>query len=157
MVDLDSYAGKTIQLRFRLGADNGGGAEGWYVDDASLKSCVPAGPEYGVLLSPALAAQVAGPGQSAEYTLTLTNTGSVEDTFSFSGSGSGWTVTLPGPVTLAAGAHADVTVSVTPLAGAMGTDVLTVTVTSLADGTKTDSSVLTTTALAPVYIPFILR
>jgi len=31
--DLDAYAGHSLQLRFRFGSDNGGGQEGWYVDD----------------------------------------------------------------------------------------------------------------------------
>ena len=35
-VNLTAYAGETVQFRFRFGSDQGGGAEGWYVDDLVL-------------------------------------------------------------------------------------------------------------------------
>jgi hypothetical protein len=34
--DLGDYNGATVQFRFRFGSDNGGGAEGWYIDDLVL-------------------------------------------------------------------------------------------------------------------------
>lgn len=40
-VNLDSYAGHTVQLRFRFGSDNGGGREGWYIDDITLIGLPP--------------------------------------------------------------------------------------------------------------------
>ncbi|MBU1707767.1 immune inhibitor A, partial [bacterium] len=36
IVDLDSYAGQDIQLRYRFGSDAGGTNEGWYVDDVLI-------------------------------------------------------------------------------------------------------------------------
>ncbi len=41
VVDLNNYAGQTVQLRFRLGTGNVGSAEGWYVDDITVQSCIP--------------------------------------------------------------------------------------------------------------------
>lgn len=44
VVDLTSYAGQTVQFRFRLGTDSTVGRvpDGWYIDDVSVQSC--AGP-----------------------------------------------------------------------------------------------------------------
>jgi hypothetical protein len=35
-VELASFAGQSIQLRYRFGSDNATGYEGWYVDDISI-------------------------------------------------------------------------------------------------------------------------
>ncbi|MBU1936994.1 immune inhibitor A, partial [bacterium] len=35
-VELNAYAGQSIQLRYRFGSDIGGGYEGWYVDDIQI-------------------------------------------------------------------------------------------------------------------------
>ncbi len=36
LVSLADYAEETVQFRFRFGSDQGGGAEGWYIDDLSI-------------------------------------------------------------------------------------------------------------------------
>ena len=36
LFDLSALAGETAQFRFRFGSDNGGGDEGWYIDDFTL-------------------------------------------------------------------------------------------------------------------------
>ena len=41
VVDLDSYVGQDIQLRYRFGSDAGGGNEGWYVDDILITGFGP--------------------------------------------------------------------------------------------------------------------
>jgi hypothetical protein len=45
IVDLRSFAGKTVVIRFRFGSDQSGSAPGWYVDDVALNgnlvSCSP--------------------------------------------------------------------------------------------------------------------
>jgi hypothetical protein len=45
VVDLSSFAGKTVTIRFRIGTDQDGKGLGWYVDDVSLRgervSCTP--------------------------------------------------------------------------------------------------------------------
>lgn len=40
VVQLSPYKGKTVQFRFRLGTGISGAAEGWYIDDVSVQSCV---------------------------------------------------------------------------------------------------------------------
>ena len=40
VADLGNYAGQTVLLRFRLGSGNSGSAEGWYLDDVKVQSCV---------------------------------------------------------------------------------------------------------------------
>lgn len=46
VVDLSSYAGKTVTIRFRIGTDADGKGLGWYIDDVRLRgdrvSCTPA-------------------------------------------------------------------------------------------------------------------
>ncbi len=41
IVDLDAYAGQTVQFRFRLATDSSVSREGWYVDDLALQACLP--------------------------------------------------------------------------------------------------------------------
>ncbi|MFY9607865.1 MAG: S8 family serine peptidase [Blastocatellia bacterium] len=45
VVDLSSYAGKTVAIRFRIGTDQTGKGLGWYIDDVSLRGeraiCTP--------------------------------------------------------------------------------------------------------------------
>ena len=45
VVDLSSYAGKTVTIRFRIGTDVDGKGLGWYIDDVTLRgervSCTP--------------------------------------------------------------------------------------------------------------------
>ena len=38
IVDLRSYAGQTVKIRFRMASDNGTSGQGWYVDDIILRS-----------------------------------------------------------------------------------------------------------------------
>ena len=37
VVDLSSFAGKTVTIRFRIGTDTDGKGLGWYIDDVSLR------------------------------------------------------------------------------------------------------------------------
>lgn len=39
IVDINDYAGQTVQFRFRLGTDGASGDEGWYIDDVTVQSC----------------------------------------------------------------------------------------------------------------------
>ena len=45
VVDLSSFAGKTVTIRFRIGTDQDGKGLDWYIDDVSLRgdrvSCAP--------------------------------------------------------------------------------------------------------------------
>jgi len=40
LVDLNAWAGETVKLRFRLATDSSVGAEGWYIDDIGVTSCM---------------------------------------------------------------------------------------------------------------------
>ena len=40
VVEMKDFAGKTVSFRFRMGSGREGGAEGWYMDDFSLQTCV---------------------------------------------------------------------------------------------------------------------
>jgi hypothetical protein len=122
--------------------------------------------EYGVDLSPATAAAFGEPGETVEYTLTITNTGNVADTFSLMATGNEWDVDLPDDVELGAGESATFTVEVTiPMDAEDGDmDTVTVTATSMGDPDESASSELTTTAeVEPepegtvLYLPFIIR
>jgi hypothetical protein len=37
IVNLNAYIGQVVKIRFRVGADNGTGAGGWYIDDVTLQ------------------------------------------------------------------------------------------------------------------------
>ncbi len=39
VVDIDAWAGDTVQFRWRLGSDSAAGNEGWYIDDVFVQSC----------------------------------------------------------------------------------------------------------------------
>ena len=39
IVDLNAYAGQTVQFRFRLGTDNSVSKPGWNIDDVAVRSC----------------------------------------------------------------------------------------------------------------------
>ncbi|HSM50641.1 MAG TPA: hypothetical protein VLA75_04495, partial [Thermoanaerobaculia bacterium] len=39
IVDVDAYAGQTVQFRFRLGSDTSASREGWYIDDVKVQAC----------------------------------------------------------------------------------------------------------------------
>ena len=41
VVDVDTYAGETVQFRFRLGTDSSVSHPGWDIDDLWVQSCVP--------------------------------------------------------------------------------------------------------------------
>ncbi len=41
VVDLNTYAGQTVQFRFRLGTNSAIGREGWYIDDVVVQWCQP--------------------------------------------------------------------------------------------------------------------
>ncbi len=40
VVDLEAYAGQTVQFRYRLGTDTSAGREGWYLDALRVQRCV---------------------------------------------------------------------------------------------------------------------
>ena len=39
VVDVNAYAGSTVQFRYRLGSDSSVSKDGWYLDDVSVQGC----------------------------------------------------------------------------------------------------------------------
>jgi len=50
VVQLSAYKGETVQFRFRLGTGTVGAAEGWYIDDVLLQTCVASAQTFTVFL-----------------------------------------------------------------------------------------------------------
>ena len=50
VVQLSDFKGETVQFRFRLGSGNAGAAEGWYIDDVMVQSCVAQPQPYHLFL-----------------------------------------------------------------------------------------------------------
>jgi len=105
--------------------------------------------QYGVVVSPTVAAGQANPGQTISYTLRVTNTGNVADTFDVVMAGNAWptgATSAVGP--LAAGSSTELDVVVTVPETAMGgtMDAVEISVTSRGDSARHSTSVLTTTA-----------
>jgi len=55
VVQLSPYKGKTVQFRFRVGTGLTGEAEGWYLDDVLLQTCVANTQSYKIFLPSVLA------------------------------------------------------------------------------------------------------
>ena len=48
-VDLDSFAGQSVQIRWRIGCDDSMGDTGWFIDDVQITAPLPPGPAPAVL------------------------------------------------------------------------------------------------------------
>jgi hypothetical protein len=69
-VNLDAYAGQTVQFRFRLGTDSSATAYyGWDIDDVVVQSCVPAAPDFTLGATPGSVEICAGGG--AQFTINV--------------------------------------------------------------------------------------
>src|SRR5690606_18519029 len=103
-------------------------------------------PVYGVDTGPNQAAE-GQPGETVDYTVTVTNNGNITDTVDLAVSGETWTTTLSASsVELAAGASTDITVSVEIPGDALpgDSDMATVTGTSAGNPAISDSMNVTT-------------
>jgi uncharacterized repeat protein (TIGR01451 family) len=106
---------------------------------------------YGILVVSTVEGKSGMPGDTIDYTLSVTNTGNTSDTFNVVVNGNAWTTTAPATVgPLAPGISQTETISVTVPASVTGggVDTATITFTSQGDNTQSDSTVLTTTAIA---------
>jgi hypothetical protein len=129
VVDIDAYAGETVQFRFRLGTDNIIGREGWYIDDVKVQSCEATANAF---LTP-FSEQAVTPGETAVHEFVLTNIG-MDDTYDLTISGGDWDTALQtsSPLAVSSGMTATIAVAVeTPML--VGSDSFTLTVTSQAD------------------------
>ncbi len=136
---------------------------------AQAELVLPVAAPYAVALTPATSVADGEPGSTVTHTLLVKNTGTLSATYALALTGAVWPATLaPAQVSLAGGASAPVTVTVTiPAEGTLlllAPDVVTVTATALNDPAVSAKAVLTTT-LTPVvpppdvflFLPLVLR
>ncbi len=140
VVDLDAYAGQTVQFRFRLGSDSSVSREGWYLDDVRVQSCMAAG--YNFTLQGDT--QTSASPSVVTHTLTLSNLGK-QDTYTLTLASGTWPATLltPSPLTVMTGTQETilVRVDVLDIAPALTlSDVFTVTAQSTHVPTGTHSA-----------------
>jgi uncharacterized repeat protein (TIGR01451 family) len=183
VVDLDAYAGQTVNFRFRLGTDNSVGREGWTIDDVVVQSCSAAA---NLTLTKTVTPAAPAPGSAITYTLSYSNTSStlasgvvISDIIpaevlnpSYSSSGAAITPTGTTSFTwqvedLSPGEGGIITISGV-VDGSLGNGVVitnTATITSatpetdIADNTSTVSVTVTVTGGGTelVYLPIILK
>lgn len=108
---------------------------------------------YAPDLAPDQSTGQAAPGQTATYTLTLTNLGTSSDSFDLQFNGNTWdTNAQPNPAgPLGSGESQEIAVQVTipPDATPGSSDIATITAISQGDTSKTASATITTTAVEP--------
>jgi hypothetical protein len=145
--DLSAYSGDMILIQFHFRDVFWDGVErsGWYVDDVSIYASV-----YAVDISPD-SVGFGNPGDTVQYTLTVTNTGFSDDSFALSVSGNIWTTTIyestgtfviTNTGFLAPGNSIDIVVKVDipPVAMPGNYDIATITATSDNDTVISDSA-----------------
>lgn len=79
LVDLSSFAGSAVQLRWRLGTDSEVSEQGWFVDDVRVQSCL-ALPQADLAIEKTVNSGTAVIGTDVIFTLTASNLGSVDAT-----------------------------------------------------------------------------
>jgi uncharacterized membrane protein len=118
--------------------------------DPALKLPSPVGGWHLPDVSASITQQVAHPGNSVSYIITVRNDGSAADTFTLSTQGNTWPVQLSqtsvGPLAPGAQAQVTVTVQVPDNASYHSTDTVNVTATSQGNINKKDTQPLTTQA-----------
>ncbi len=77
VVELDAYAGSTVEFRFILATDSSVGREGWYLDDVFVQSCVPS-PEGALAVWPEQIDETVAVNDVVTTTLSISNTGSAD-------------------------------------------------------------------------------
>jgi uncharacterized membrane protein len=143
VIDLDAYAGQTVQFRYRLGTDSSAGREGWYLDDLVVQSCVPA--SYNFSFGPD-SSEMTAPNTSVTHEFILSNLG-MADSYTLTVSGGSWNTTLLTGSPLAVGAGGSETVQVeVEVPDLEGQDVFTITAQSVASPTLVMTATGTTTA-----------
>jgi hypothetical protein len=141
VADVSSYAGQTVQFRWRIGTDTSVSRPGWDLDNVTVQSC-QAG--FNATVTP-MSDETVLPGATAVHHFTLTNLG-LNDTYDLILSGGDWPTTLQTSSSLAVSGGMTATISVsveTPLL--LGSDTFTVTATSQANPGLVLTAVGTTT------------
>ena len=89
IVDLDEFAGQTVQFRFRVGTDNSLSREGWYLDDISIQSC----PSAFIAVMDSESFQTGMPGEQVKHDIRLENQG-LDDQYTFQLLAGDWPASL---------------------------------------------------------------
>ncbi|MFZ2360669.1 MAG: choice-of-anchor J domain-containing protein, partial [Anaerolineae bacterium] len=75
IADVSSYAGQTVQFRFRLGSDSSVADVGWDVDDVMVQSCQASVVDPNIDVSPLSLSATQATNTTTQQTLTVANTG----------------------------------------------------------------------------------
>mgnify|MGYP001278505983 CR=1 FL=1 len=130
IADVSSYAGQSVQFRWRIGTDTSVGRPGWDVDNVSVQSCqTVAGGTPNADVSPASLTSTQAAGSTTTQTLNVGNTGTATLNWSVvedSGAGCAAPADVPW-------LSASPTSGATPVSGSAGVTV-TLDATSLAAG-----------------------
>lgn len=154
VVNLDAYAGESLQLRFRLGTDNIVSHPGWYVDDVRVQGCTLA-ESAGVTIDPPDSEITAPPGEVVTHTFTITNTGDFEDSYTLGLSGYTWQTDAPATTGLLEPGDSDIVMVTVTIPDALrsviiGSDEFTLTATSTTDpGTSAAATGITHAMVTP--------
>lgn len=146
IVDLNAYAGDTVQFRFRMATDSSVSHPGWDVDDVVVQSCQAGNND--VMVSADVTTDSGDPGSAVTYSVMISNTGTVTDTYDVLVTGNNWPTAADAmTVTLAAntGVLVDVTVDIPTDTAAGAMDAAAVTALSQNVPSVNDTVALTTT------------
>ncbi len=132
IVDLDAFAGETVQFRFRLGTDSSISRPGWEIDDVVVQSC-PAGTNDATLGPDSIIDAPVG-GATVVHNFSLSNTGSNDDSYVLTLGNNSWPTTLltASPISVMSGMTVTVSVEVTAPDLPSVTDSFVITATSVA-------------------------
>ena len=78
IADVSSYAGQTVQFRWRIGTDSSVSRPGWDVDNVSVQSCQASGGIPNANVSPASLSSTQAPDAVTTQTLDVGNTGTAD-------------------------------------------------------------------------------
>ena len=73
-VDLSSWAGNTVQLRWRLGSDSAAGNDGWWIDDVSVVACEPPPPMPAIVVTKTVGTDATSCATSSNLTVGQSST-----------------------------------------------------------------------------------
>ncbi|MCP4361422.1 MAG: hypothetical protein GY796_25710 [Chloroflexi bacterium] len=129
IVDLDAFAGDSVQFRFRLATDTVVSYPGWEIDDVVVQSCPLS--SYAATLGPDtnMDASING---SVVHNFTLANVGVADDSYDLTLGNNSWPTTLltASPIPVTAGMTATISVEVTAPNMPNVTDSFVITATS---------------------------
>jgi uncharacterized membrane protein len=153
--------GQTIQVSAELTAGSGIGFADittvYKVNGVKFKPniIVHVNPDFGATLTPADQAGLAEPGQTANYSLLVTNQGDYTDSFDLATSGTSWATSLPASVgPLLPGQSANIQLDVTVPGSATGGSIESVIVSAVSQSDPRQSTAASTQTTVDVSFEF---